>query len=175
MKSKGFTLLELLLVVSLFLLIFGVAGYTFISNIRGSLELSYLTNRYVSYLSVNEQLTRQIFSKIEKKKENFVLGSDGISFYTVYPVFFEGAVRAEYRIKKEHKKIKLFYMEYPYIDGRLGSEGVKKVLLGVFDDVKFEAYYRGRFTDRYRGKIFPYMLRIKLDDSYFYIPAGRER
>ncbi|SNZ06478.1 prepilin-type N-terminal cleavage/methylation domain-containing protein [Persephonella hydrogeniphila] len=174
MKSKGFTLLELLLVVSLLLLVFGTVGYTFISNIRGSAELSYLTERYISYISVKNQLAKQMFSKVEKRKENFILGNGGISFYTVYPLFFTGAVRAEYRVEKEGQKSKLFYMEYPYMDGRLGSDGIKKVLLGVFDDIEFEAYYKGRFLQHYRGKNFPSIIRLKIDGKSFYIPAGSE-
>jgi len=175
MKNKGFTILELLLVISLLLLIFGFLGYSFITNIKGFLHLSYLSKKLVTYLIINDQLTKQTYGKIIKLNENFILGKNGLSFYTVYPVFFTGAVRAEYRIVSQNGKKKLLYMEFPYIDGKLGDIGIKKMSLGIFDQVVFEVFSKGRFVENYRGENFPEIIKVKLDDYVFYIYTGEKK
>ncbi|HIE59015.1 MAG TPA: prepilin-type N-terminal cleavage/methylation domain-containing protein [Persephonella sp.] len=161
MKNKNaFTLLELLIVITLLLLIFGIIGYTYVSNIKGLSYLSIKSQKTVQEISLVSQITKQIFSSIEKKTINFELEEDRISFYTLYPIFYEGAVRAEYRIEKVKDKYKVLYMEFPYIDGKLGDEGLKKTVIGYFDYIKVEVLQNGRFLRNFRSKGFPQYLII---------------
>ena len=174
MKNKGFTLLELLLVVTLLLVVFSVVGSVFISEMKGNIQLTAKMNRYIQYLSVKNQLTKQFFSKIENRSMTFKLGSDGISFYTLYPVFFTGAVRAEYKIEKtKNDKYRLIYEEFPYIDGNLGGAGLKKITLGTFDKVSFSIINDGKEYENYSGKKFPQILKLKINEETFYITNGK--
>jgi len=167
MKNKGFTLLELLLVLSLILIVFGIVGFSFTSNIKQNLNLSLEINKTIQSLSIYNQLSKQLFSKYEKTNINFKLDEDRISFYTLYPVFFEGAVRAEYYVENKNKKIFLFYEEFPYVDGKLGNTGLKKQLLGIFEDVKFEAVKGDRYYESISGRNFPQAVKISLDGRSF--------
>ena len=60
MKNKGFTLLELLLVITLLLIAFSVIGYVYVSELKGNIYLSSKVNRYIEYLAVKNQLTKQL-------------------------------------------------------------------------------------------------------------------
>ncbi|WP_457640537.1 prepilin-type N-terminal cleavage/methylation domain-containing protein [Persephonella sp.] len=174
--KKGFTLLELLLVVTLILITFSVIGISYISNLKDSINLSSKISRYTQYLSVNNQLSKQIFAKIEIKPQNFQLDRDRISFYTLYPIFYSGAVRAEYRIKKlENGRYILVYEEFPYIDGKLGWEGLKKITLGNFEKISFFVIQNGRIYENYSRKNFPQIIKMVIDDETFYITAGYTR
>lgn len=161
MKNKnGFTLLELLVVITLLLLIFGIIGYTYVSNIKGLSYLSIKSQETVQEISFISQISKQIFSSIEKKPINFELEEGRISFYTLYSIFYEGAVRAEYRIEKIKDKYKVSYMEFPYIDGKLGNEGLKRTIIGYFDNIKVEVLQNGRFLRNFRSGEFPQYLII---------------
>jgi len=173
MKDKGFTLLELLLVVTLLLIVFSVMGSVFVSEMKGSIYLTGKLNRYIEYLSIKNQITRQFFSKIENRKINFRLGSDGVSFYTLYPIFYLGAVRAEYRIEKiENNRYRLVYQEFPFIDDNLGNEGLKKITLGTFEEIRFSAINDGKEYENYSSHNFPEILKIQINKESFYITDG---
>ncbi|WP_456401661.1 prepilin-type N-terminal cleavage/methylation domain-containing protein [Persephonella sp.] len=175
-NNKGFTLLELLLVILLLLTVFGVLGMSYISNIKDTVTLTGKINRFTQYLSINNQLSKQLFSKFEKEGINFRLDRDRLSFYTLYPLFYSGAVRAEYKIKKiEGDRYILIYEEFPYIDGKLGWDGLKKITIGNFEKVEFYIIDRGKIFENYSSKNFPEILKIVLDDEIFYITAGVER
>ncbi|ACO03232.1 MAG TPA: prepilin-type N-terminal cleavage/methylation domain-containing protein [Persephonella sp.] len=172
--KRGFTLLEVLLVLTLILLVFGVVGFSYISNVRDSMDLTSRISKYTQYLSVTNQLSKQIFARFEKKEQNFLLDRDRISFYTLYPLFYSGAVRAEYRIKKtEEGRYILVYEEFPYIDGKLGWDGIKKITIGNFKKISFFAVDKGKIYENFRGKSFPDIIKIIIDDQTFYITAGR--
>ena len=173
MKNKGFTLLELLLVLVLILLAFGVIGFSFTSNIKGNIELSTKINSYIESLSIYNQIAKQFFSGYTKKRINIRLNKDRLSFYTYYPLFYPGAVRAEYYIEEEKGVKKLIYEEYPYVDGRLGFEGLKKQVLGRFKNIYFEAYKGNRFYTSYSGKEFPQVLKLVLDEQEYLIFSGK--
>ena len=173
MKNRGFTLLELLLVVSLLLIVFGVVGLSFTANIKGNIELSGRINKTVEELSIYNQLAKQFFSGYTGLGTNIKLEKDRLSFYTLYPVLYFGAVRAEYYVEDFEGKKKLVYEEFPYVDGKLGYGGLKKQVLGVFKNVSFEAYTGNRFYTSYSGKTFPKVLKVTLDDKEYYIFSGR--
>ncbi|WP_457644417.1 prepilin-type N-terminal cleavage/methylation domain-containing protein [Persephonella sp.] len=173
-NKKGISLLEVLLVLTLLLLVFGVVGSSYVSSFKNSIDLSSRISMYTQYLSVTDQLAKQIFARFEKTEKNFVLDRDRISFYTLYPVFFSGAVRAEYRLKKTEKgRYLLIYEEFPYVDGKLGWDGIKKITIGNFTKVSFFALSNGKVYENFSGKSFPQVLKIVIDDQTFYITAGK--
>ncbi len=173
MKNDGFTLLELLLVLTLILLVFGVIGFSFTSNIKENIELSSRINRSIESLSIYNQLAKQFFSGYTQKNINIKLTHNRLSFYTYYPLFYPGAVRAEYYIEEENGLKKLIYEEFPYVDGKLGFGGLKKQVLGIFKKVSFEVYKGNRFLTSYSGKDFPQVLKIVLNDKEYLIFSGR--
>ncbi len=173
MKNKGFTLLELLLVVTLLLIIFGVVGLSFSSNIKQNLHLSYRINSQINGLSIYNQLAKQIFSGYTQRKINIKLEKDRLSFYTYYPLFFSGAVRAEYYIEEKDGKKLLVYEEFPYVDGKLGYGGLKRQVLGTFKNLSFEALKNNRFYTSYSDKDFPQVIKLVLNENQYLIFSGR--
>ncbi len=173
MRNRGFTLLELLLVLVLVLLTFGIVGLSFTSNIKGNAELSAKINKEVEGLSIYNQIAKQFFSGYTKETVNIRLSRDRISFYTYYSLFFPGAVRAEYYVEEEKGLKRLVYEEYPYVDGKLGFEGLKKQVLGTFKKVSFEAYKGNRFYTSFSDKKFPQVLKIVLDDKEYLVFSGK--
>ncbi len=167
--KKAFTILELLLVITLLLLIFGIAGFAFINNLKGIQEVDITINKEVNNLSLINQLSKQLFAKYEKKPVNIIVERDRISFYTLLPVFFEGAVRAEYIFEKEGGKIKVKYEEYPYVDGNLGLEGIKRQTIGIYDSIKIEVLQGDIWLENYKGAAFPNVFKIIVNGEEFYI------
>jgi len=173
-KSRGFTLLELLVVVTLLLIVFSIVGLTFVNNIRGIRDIQAEINNQARDLSLLNVLSKQLFARYNKLNENIIVERDRLSFYTYYPVFFEGAVRAEYIFEPyENNKVRVIYEESPYVDGKLGVEGVKKQFIGVFERVALEPLLGDRWLENYRGKNFPIIYRLILDDSTYYITICR--
>ncbi len=173
-NTKAFTLLELIVVITLLSVVFALIGFTFIKNIEGSLDVSKTIHKTVSSLSIYNQLKKQIFAKYTPKNQKIVikLSEDSLSFYTGYPIFYEGFVRAEYKIEKtkDNKKI-LIYEEYPYIDGKLGGDGIKKVVLGKFKDLSIEFIKNKKVYKSFNGNKFPEIIKINIDDYEYYIEA----
>jgi hypothetical protein len=168
-NKNAFTILELLLVITLLLLIFGIAGFSFINNLKGVQQIDTTINKEVNNLSLLNQLSKQLFAKYEKKPVNIVVERDRLSFYTLLPVFFEGAVRAEYIFEKKGDKIKITYQEYPYVDGNLGMEGIKRQVIGIYDSINIEVLQGDRWLENYKGAEFPYIFKITINGEEFYI------
>ncbi len=168
-NKKAFTILELLLVITLLLLIFGVAGFTFINNLKGIKDVDITINTEVNNLSLLNQLSKQLFAKYEKKPVNIIVERDRISFYTLLPIFFEGAVRSEYIFEKEGDKIKVVYEEYPFVDGNLGMEGIKRQVIGIFNDIKVEVLEGDRWLENYKGGEVPTIFKLIINGEEFYI------
>jgi len=173
MKNKAFTLLEILLVITLTLLVFGVIGFSFFNFMVSNTKLSAQIDETVQHLSLYNQLSKQLFSIYTQQDTNIKIDQNRLSFYTYYPVFYQGAVRAEYYIKKEGDKKVLFYEEFPYVDGKLGYAGLKRVVLGVFKDFSFEVFKKGKYTDRFIGKYPPTVVRILSDKEEYIITVGK--
>jgi len=173
MKSKGFTILELLLVLSLVLIFFGLVGMSFTNSVKDNMELSKDINRAVESLSVYNQLSKQLFSAFTGKSINIKLEKDRLSFCTFYPLFFSGCVRAEYYVEEKEGKKRLVYEEFPYCDGNLGLPGLKKEILAYFDNIRFEAYRRNRVYDTFSGKEFPDFIKLSIDNEDYFIHTGR--
>jgi len=174
MKNKGFTLLELLIVIVLISIVFATSGFVFINNIKSLIYFSSDLNDESSQIGFINQITAQLYSKYEKRNENIKIDEDRISFYTGYPIFYEGFVRAEYVIEKEENTEykKVYYEEFPYIDGNLGFEGLKRMFIGKFKDIKISVYEDGRWYVNYRNKKFPKIIKIQLNGNEFYITVN---
>jgi prepilin-type N-terminal cleavage/methylation domain-containing protein len=170
MKTKGFTLLELLLVITLLGIFFGLVSLIYISNIKAGLDLSLQANQQIQILSIYNQLRKQFVAKYPKGKIDIYITDDRISFYTLYPVFFFGAVRVEYYIKRVDDKYLLIYEEFPFVDGKLGNRGLKKMILGKFNNVKLEAYdNRNTKITNYKGNKFPKYIKLQIEGKELYI------
>ncbi len=173
-NTKAFTLLELIVVITLLSVVFALIGFTFIKNIEGSLDVSKNIHKTISSLSIYNQLEKQIFAKYTPKNQKTVikLTEDSLSFYTGYPIFYEGFVRAEYKIKNTEDNMKLLiYEEYPYVDGKLGEDGIKKVVLGKFRDLTIEFIKNKKVYQSFNGNKFPKIIKIKINDYEYYIEA----
>ncbi|EDP73125.1 hypothetical protein HG1285_10797 [Hydrogenivirga sp. 128-5-R1-1] len=66
-QDKGFTLLELLIVITLIAIVFSIGGFVFINNIKSMFSFSSELNNSTVQLSFINQLTAQLFFKIRKK------------------------------------------------------------------------------------------------------------
>jgi prepilin-type N-terminal cleavage/methylation domain-containing protein len=170
MKNKGFTLLELIIVITLLGIFFGLVSLIYINNIKAGLDLTSFANKEINYLSIYNQFRKQFISKYTQKNINIYITENRISFYTYYPIFFYGAVRAEYYIKREGDKYLLIYEEFPYVDGNLGQRGLKKIILGSFKNVSIEAYSKDKNKlTNYKNKEFPKYIKLILDNEEFFI------
>lgn len=171
-EEKAFTLLELIVVITLLSVLFALIGFTFIKNIEGSIYTSEKIYSAVKEISVYNQLEKQIFSKKTTNKNiSILLSENRLSFYTGYPIFYTGFVRAEYVIQEEDNKKVLIYEEFPYIDGQLGTEGLKKVNLGKFDNLSIEVIKDRKVYKSYKNKDFPDLIKIEIDNNIYYIKA----
>ncbi len=173
-QDKGFTLLELLIVITLIAIVFSIGGFVFINNIKSMFSFSSELNNSTVQLSFINQLTAQLFSKYEKRYENIKIDEDRISFYTGYPVFYEGFVRAEYILKKNKDTgyTTVYYEEFPYIDGNLGFDGLKKSYIGKFKNLKISVYDGGKWYINYRNKKFPAVIKVSIDGNDYYITVN---
>ncbi len=173
-QNRAFSLLELIIVISLLGIVFGIIGTTFINSVKSVRNVEDEIQNQINNISLYNQLAKQLFAKYEKKKLNIIIQRDRISFYTYYPVFFEGAVRAEYVFEKlGEEKIKVVYQEAPYVDGKLGIEGVKKQTIGIYKNVSVDILQGNNWLENYKGKRFPKVLRLSLNDSIYYITVRR--
>jgi len=171
-EEKAFTLLELIVVITLLSVLFALIGFTFIKNIEGSIYTSEEIYNTVKEVSVYNQLEKQIFSKKTANRNiSILLSENRLSFYTGYPIFYTGFVRAEYIIQEENNKKVLIYEEFPYIDGKLGTEGLKKVNLGKFDNLSIEVIKDKKVYKSYKGKNFPDLIRLEIDNNIYYIKS----
>ena len=173
-KNNGFTLLELLLVILLLVITFGVIGFTFVNNLTGIKRLDITINQEVSKLSLINQLSKQLFARFEYHGKpnytNIILERDHLSFYTLYPAFFQGCVRAEYTFEKiDENKVKVIYEEFPFRDGNLGMPGLKKQVVGIFPKLSLEVLKRDKWYENYKGTKVPTIFRLIIGDETYYI------
>ncbi len=171
--NRGFTLLELLIVIVLVSIVFGIGGMVFINNIKSFFDFNIkLTEKSLEIGLVN-QLSSQLFSKYEGKPINFVLTNSSLSFYTYYPVIFDGLVRAEYIFEKDDNgTITVKYEEFPYVDGKLGTSGLKKIFIGRYNDINIEILQNNIWEKIYKHKNFPQIIKMKINDSTYYITVN---
>lgn len=152
-SKKGFTLLEVLLVLVLISLLFGTLSYTYYSALNSSLDLARDSQklRQEAYLLWN--LKRKVVSaKIlhMEKDKLFMITSAGD--------YYDGMVKCAYI----YKEGVLYYYEFPYPYGDIKFyEEDKLIKLGKFNAFSFRAYAGGNFYDTFDG--IPELLYVKLD------------
>ncbi len=172
-SRKGFTLLEVLIVVALFVVLFAAIEFMFTGTLFSALEISGKVDKETSALSLYSQMNRQLFSRFNPKKENFLLTENRLSFYTLSPVFFEGGVRAEYLFNGTERGVRVIYEEFPCPDGRLGTKGKKKMDFGVFDNVSFSVFQNGEWKREF-GEDFPGIGNLTVDGrSFIVVGSGK--
>ncbi|NPA51913.1 MAG: type II secretion system protein [Aquificae bacterium] len=174
-SKRGFSLLELIVVITLLSIVFGIIGTVFINSSKGITQVQINIQKEIKNLSFLNQLSKQLFAKYEKKPQNIVIQRDRISFYTYYSLFFEGAVRAEYIFEEtENDLIKVTYEEAPYVDGKLGIQGLKRQYIGLYKKVTVDVLQGDSWFENYRGKLFPRIIKLTLDGEQFYITIRRQ-
>ncbi len=173
--NKGFTLLELLIVVVLISIVFSIGGMVFINNLKSFSDFNIgLAEKSLEIGFVN-QLSSQMFSKYEGKPTNFVLTNSSLSFYTYYPVIFDGLVRAEYTFEKDENGIvTVKYEEFPYVDGKLGTSGLKEIFIGKYNNISIEVLQNGVWEKIYKHKKFPQIVKLKINSFTYYITVNAQ-
>ena len=143
-SERAFTLLEILVVVALVAVLFSAVEFFYSGTMFSSGDLERRAVRLEDAVSLYSQLSRQLFSSFNPEQENFLLTGDRLSFYTLYPVFYSGGVRAVYLFKKtESGDTEVIYQEFPYPDGKLEANGTMRFVVGRFSGFSFSVLSGG--------------------------------
>ncbi|MEN3028100.1 MAG: type II secretion system protein [Aquificaceae bacterium] len=141
--KRGFTLLEVLLTISLMGLFFGILSYSFYSSAR---------NSYALLESV--ELTREevlLFWNLQRKltgARELFLRKDGIFMVTSSGDYYQGLVKCAYVYKDGW----LYYYEFPYPYGDLTFYEEDRLLkVGKFGEFYFRAFSGGQYLEEFRG------------------------
>ncbi|WP_457570146.1 type II secretion system protein [Desulfurobacterium sp.] len=174
-KSKSaFTLLEILIVVSLMAVLFAAVEFFYSGTVFSSGDVEKKAVCMENDLNLYSQLSRQLFSFFKPESENFLLTKNRLAFYTLYPVFYSGGVRAVYIFKKkDNGKTEVIYQEFPYPDGKLDSNGTKEIVLGDFSSFGFQVLNGGNWTESFEGN-FTGIARLFVDGEKFLITGKVE-
>ncbi|RMH79738.1 MAG: prepilin-type N-terminal cleavage/methylation domain-containing protein [Acidobacteria bacterium] len=150
--KRGFTLLEVLLVLVLMSIFLGMLTYSFYSTLKNSyaiVELSELTKEEAKLLW---NLQRKLSGALElyvKKDSLFMLTSAGD--------YYQGVVKCAYIFKDGW----LYYYEFPYPYGELTFyEEDRLIRVGRFEGFQIRAYVMGNHLEEYRGV--PEVLEFKI-------------
>ncbi len=150
MKKKGFTLLELLIVLILLSIVFTVVLSVIKSVGQGSIFLKKqaetLKKKAYIYYTLKHQLEDIKRMLVFKKDEE---GDVYLGFITTLGEVYPAVVKVRYRFDKG----KLFYCESLYTyDNFLSCENNTETLLGYFKRFKVRIFYRGKWYSE--GKSF---------------------
>ncbi|MEJ5339282.1 MAG: type II secretion system protein [Aquificaceae bacterium] len=150
--KRGFTLLEVLLVITLIGVFFGVLSYSFYSSVRNS----YL-------LLESAELTKEealLFWNLQKKLVGAVdlyMRKDALFVITSSGDYYEGVVKCAYLYKDGW----LYYYEFPYPYGEITFyEEDRLIKLGRFDEFSFRVYANGQYLEEFRG--IPQWVEVRL-------------
>ncbi|MCX7990136.1 MAG: type II secretion system GspH family protein [Aquificaceae bacterium] len=140
---RGFTLLEVLLAISLMGVFFGILSYSFYSSLR---------NSYALLESV--ELTREevlLFWNLQRKLTGAIelsLYKDRIFMVTSSGDYYQGVVKWAYLYKDGW----LYYYEFPYPYGDLTFyEEDRLIKVGRFREFSFRAFSGGQYFEEFRG------------------------
>lgn len=155
--KRGFTLLEVLLVLVLMGVFFGVLSYSFYSSARSS----YL-------LLESAEITKEealLFWNIQRKLSGAVdlyLKKDALFMITSAGDYYQGVVKCAYLYKDGW----LYYYEFPYPYGDITFyEEDRLIRLGRYDEISFRAYANGQYLEEFKG--LPQWVELKLDSKIF--------
>lgn len=161
MNQKGFTLIEVLLVLTLIGFIFLILSTVFYSNIHNSLNLITNSEKLKNEADLFWNIQRKVFSAQE-----IYLERGNLYMITSAGDFYQGVVKSAYIYK--YKEQKLYYYEFPYPYGDLKFyEEDKLLLVGEFRDFKILAYKGEKSYEDFNGK--PDYFNFHLDKWKFII------
>ncbi|WP_456426027.1 type II secretion system protein [Desulfurobacterium sp.] len=172
--KSAFTLLEILIVVSLMAVLFAAVEFFYSGIVFSSGNIERRAVQLEDTLSLYSQFSKQLFSFFKPENENFLLTQDRLSFYTLYPVFYTGGVRAVYLFEKaDDGRVKVIYQEFPYPDGKLESNGTKEIVLGEFSGFDFKVLDGNHWTENFKGN-FTGVAKLSVDGREFLITGKVE-
>lgn len=157
--KRGFTLLEVLLVLVLMGVFFGVLSFSFYSSVRNSYALS-----------ESAQLAREealLFWSLQRKltgATDLYLKRDALFMITSAGDYYQGVVKGAYIYRDGW----LYYYEFPYPYGDITFYEEDKLLrVGRFGEVSFRAFVEGQYLEEFRG--IPQWVEVKIENKVFRI------
>lgn len=156
---KGFTLLEVLLVLILVSLLFGVLSYSFYSFLTNSTSLLADSEKLKQEASLLLNIQRKVLSA-----KTLYMEKDKLFMITPVGDYYEGVIKCAYVYKDKT----LYYYEFPYPYGDIRFyEEDKLIKLGRFDTFSIKAYDKGQFSDTFQGV--PQVVYVKLNSHELFI------
>jgi prepilin-type N-terminal cleavage/methylation domain-containing protein len=150
---RAFTLVEVLLVVVLLSVFFGVLSYSFYSSVRSSYALSGTAQM--------DKETALLFWNLQRKLSGAVdlyLKKDALFMLTSAGDYYQGLVKCAYIYKDGW----LYYYEFPYPYGDITYyEEDRLVRVGRFEGLSLRAYMNGQYVEELRG--LPQWVELKLE------------
>ncbi|MDW8066997.1 MAG: prepilin-type N-terminal cleavage/methylation domain-containing protein [Aquificaceae bacterium] len=157
--KRGFTLLEVLLVLVLMGVFFSVLSYSFYSSTRNSYFMLESAELLKGEIFLFWDLQRKLTGATDlyiKKDSLFMVTSSGD--------YYQGLVKCAYVYKDGW----LYYYEFPYPYGDITFyEEDKLVRVGRFEELSFRAFSNGQFFDEFKG--LPQWMDIRFKDKTYRI------
>jgi len=168
---KGFTILELLIVITMMVLLSTVTLYVYINTIDGAKRIEKSNEEILQTCAALVQMEKQLFLFIKQKAVTSSLKRGDCHFILIIQCFMGGIVRAEYYVKQVDQKQLLVYEEYPYVDNKLGEDGLKKITLGSFDTLKLQAVdsFKGTTDNDIDNPTNIKGFRLEIDNKEYYV------
>ncbi|RMH01911.1 MAG: prepilin-type N-terminal cleavage/methylation domain-containing protein [Aquificota bacterium] len=155
--KRGFTLLEVLLVVSLLGLLFGLLSFSYHSALRNAYGLNQDTQKEKEITLFLWGLQRKLLGA-----SDLYLKKDAIYMLTTGGEYYEGLVKAVYVFKDGW----LYYYEFPYPYGELTFyEEDRLVKLLKLKSLSFRAYTPQGYQEEFRG--LPTRVEVSLEGKRF--------
>jgi prepilin-type N-terminal cleavage/methylation domain-containing protein len=158
---KGFTLLEVLVTLTLLLLLFGIVYTLYWQSVSSSLKISKLSERLRQRATLFWEFTRSLYGAKTMRLEN------GTTLYliTTGGQFYRGVVQAAYI----YANGTLYYYEFPYPLADITyfpQKGTVKETLGKFKTFKIAAYADNKREETLTGTL-PRKVQIQIDNDTF--------
>lgn len=152
--KRGFTLIEVLLAITLMGVFFGIISYSFYSSVKNS------------YLLLNSaELTKEealLFWNLQRKivgAKEIYLKRDSLFIISSAGDYYQGMVKCAYIFRDGW----LYYYEFPYPYGDISFyEEEKLIKLSPFRELSFRAF-SGQYLEEFRG--LPQWVEVKLDEK----------
>ncbi|MGB9873733.1 MAG: type II secretion system protein [Hydrogenobacter sp.] len=141
--KKGFTLLEVLVVLMIVGILFSVLSYSFYSFLTNSTNLLADSEKLKQEASLLLNIQRKVLSA-----KTLYIEKDKLFMITSAGDYYEGVVKCAYIYKEKT----LYYYEFPYPYGDIRFyEEDKLIKLGRFESFSVRAYAGGSFMDSFQG------------------------
>lgn len=161
-NKKGFTLIEVLIVILLIGFIYSLLSMIFYSNIGNSLNI----------ISDSEKLKREaiFFWNIQRKvasAKEIYLNKGNLYMLTTAGDFYEGLVKSAYIFREGN----LYYYEFPYPYGDLRFyEEDKLTNLGKFENFRILAHKNKNQYEEFNG--FPDYFSVEFNGRKIIVKSG---